>query len=48
MMQAVHVKSRIVMAKAALNNKEAVFTSKLGLNLRQKLVKCHIWNTALY
>jgi hypothetical protein len=36
------------MAKAALNKKEAVFTRKLGLNLRQKLVKCHIWSTAFY
>jgi hypothetical protein len=34
------IKSRIAMAKAAFNNKKAVFTSKLGLNLREKLVKC--------
>jgi polysaccharide deacetylase 2 family uncharacterized protein YibQ len=34
------IKSRIVMAKAAFNNKKTIFTSKLDLNLRKKLVKC--------
>jgi hypothetical protein len=34
------IKSRIAMAKAAFNNKKTLFTSKLGLNLRKKLVKC--------
>ena len=36
------------MAKAALNKKKTLFTSKLDLNLRKKLVKCYIWSTALY
>jgi hypothetical protein len=36
------------MAKAAFNKKKALFTSKLDLNLRVKLVKCYIWSTALY
>jgi len=36
------------MAKAALNNKKTLFISKLDLNLRKKLVKCHIWSIALY
>jgi squalene cyclase len=31
------------MAKAAFNKKAALFTSK-----RKKLVKCYIWNIALY
>jgi hypothetical protein len=35
------------MAKAAFNKKN-LFTSKLDLNLRKKLVKCYIWNIALY
>jgi hypothetical protein len=35
------------MAKAALNKKN-LFTSKLDLNLRKKLVKCYIWSRALY
>jgi hypothetical protein len=42
------IKSRIAMAKAAFNNKKNLFTSKLDLNLRKKLVKCYIWSTALY
>jgi hypothetical protein len=42
------IKSRIAMAKATFNNKEALFTSKFELNLRKKLVKCYIWSTAFY
>ena len=42
------IKSRIAMAKAAFNKKKTLFTSKLGLNLRKKLVKCYIWSMALY
>jgi hypothetical protein len=34
------IKSRIVIAKYAFNKKTTQFTSKLGLNLRKKLVKC--------
>jgi hypothetical protein len=34
-------------AKAALN-KNVLFTSKLDLHLRKKLVKCHILSIALY
>jgi hypothetical protein len=30
------------------NRKNTLLTSKLNLNLRMKLVKCCIWNTALY
>jgi hypothetical protein len=41
------IKSRIAMEKAALN-KKTLFTSKLDLNLRKKLVKFYIWNMALY
>ena len=36
------------MAKAVFNKKKTVFTSKLDLNLRKKLVKCYIWSMALY
>ena len=32
------------MAKAAFNKKKTLFTSKLDLNLRKKLVKCYIWS----
>jgi len=33
--------------KAAFN-KKTLFTSKLDLNLRKKLVKCYIWSMVLY
>jgi hypothetical protein len=42
------IKSRIAMAKAAFNKKKNLFTRKLELNLRKKLVKCYIWSIALY
>ncbi|PNF17874.1 hypothetical protein B7P43_G02249 [Cryptotermes secundus] len=42
------IKSRIAMAKAAFSKKKNLFTSKLDLNLRKKLVKCYIWSIALY
>jgi hypothetical protein len=42
------IKCRIAMAKAAFNKKKSLFTSKLDLNLRKKLVKCYIWSMALY
>jgi hypothetical protein len=34
------IKSRTVTTKAAFNNKRALFTGKMGLELRKKLVKC--------
>jgi hypothetical protein len=36
------------MAKAAFNKNATLFTSKLDLNLRKKLVKSYIWSIALY
>jgi len=36
------------MAKAVFNKKRALFTSSLDLELRKKLVKCHVWSIALY
>jgi hypothetical protein len=41
------IKSRIAMAKAVFNKKN-LFTSKLDLSLRKKLVKYYIWSIALY
>jgi hypothetical protein len=40
------IKSRTTTAKVAFNRK-TFFSSKLNLNLRRKLLKCHIWGTAL-
>ena len=42
------IKCRIAMAKAAFNKKRALFTSTLDLEMRKKLVKCHIYIIALY
>ena len=36
------------MAKAAFGKKKTLFTRKLDLNLRKKLIKCYIWSMALY
>jgi hypothetical protein len=36
------------MAKAAFNKKRALFTGKIDLELRKKLVKCYMWSIALY
>jgi hypothetical protein len=36
------------MAKTAFTKKRALFTSKMDLKLRIKLVKCYIWSIALY
>ena len=42
------IKSKIAMAKAAFSKKKTLFTSKLDLNLRKRLIKCYIWSMALY
>jgi hypothetical protein len=42
------IKSRIAMAKAAFNKKKNLFSCKMDLNLTKKLVKCYVWNIALY
>jgi hypothetical protein len=42
------IKSRIVMAKFAFNKKRALFTGKMDLELRTKLVKRYVWIIALY
>jgi hypothetical protein len=36
------------MTKGAFNKTKALFPSKFDVNLRKKLVKCYIWNIALY
>jgi len=36
------------MVKPASNKKKNIFTSKLDLNLRKKVVKCYVWIMALY
>jgi hypothetical protein len=36
------------MARAAFNRKKNLFTSKLDLNLENKLAKCYMWSITLY
>ena len=42
------IKSRIIVGKAAFYKKKTLFTSKLDLNLRKKLVKSYILSISLY
>ena len=42
------IKSRIAMTKAAFNRKKNLFTRKLAIYMRKKLVKCYVWSMALY
>jgi len=42
------IKSRIAMEKVTFSKKKTLFTSKLDLNLRKKLIKCYIWSMAFY
>jgi hypothetical protein len=37
------IKSSFAMAKAAFSRKKTLFTSKLDLNFRKKLVKCYMF-----
>ena len=41
------IKPKIVMATAVVNKRKAPVTSKLDVNLREKLVKCYIWSLTL-
>jgi hypothetical protein len=41
------IKCRIAIAKAAFNNRKALFTSKMDLNLRKTLVNCYILSMVL-
>jgi hypothetical protein len=42
------IKSSIAMAKLAFNKKNALFTSKVELHLRQKLEKYYVWSVAVF
>jgi hypothetical protein len=42
------IKSSFAIKKAALNKTKTLYTSKLVLNLRKKLIKRYIWYTAFY
>jgi len=42
------ITSRIAMVKAAISKKKVLFTSKMSLNLRKKLVNCRTLSIVLY
>jgi hypothetical protein len=43
------IKSRTVIKKAAFDKKKKnLFTRKLDINIRKKLVNCYIWSITLY
>jgi hypothetical protein len=42
------IKMRIAIAKEAFNRKLLLLTSKLNIELKKKLVRCHIWSITLY
>ena len=42
------IKCRIAKAKGTFNKKRALFTRTWDLKLRKKLVKCCVWNIALF
>jgi hypothetical protein len=41
------IKATIAMAKAAFSRRKTLFTSKLDLELRKKLVNCYVWSIAM-
>jgi hypothetical protein len=42
------IKCRKAMTEVAFNKEKILFTSKLGLNLRKKLIKRYIWSVTVY
>jgi hypothetical protein len=40
--------SRIALANASFMKNNTLFTSKLDLNFRKKLIKCHFWSIDFY
>ena len=42
------IKMRINIAKEAFNRKMSLLTSKINIELRNKLVRCYVWSIALY
>jgi hypothetical protein len=48
MMQGVHEKLKPGLQWLKLHSTRRLFTSKLDLELRKKLLKCYIWSIALY
>ena len=47
-MEDVHVKLNPGLPWQKLHSARRLFTSKLDLNFRKKLIKCYIWSMAVY
>jgi len=41
------IKMRIVIVKKAVKRKISLFTSKLNISIRKKLVRCYLWSISL-
>jgi hypothetical protein len=42
------IKMRIAIAKQAFNRKISLFTNKLNIELKKKLVRCYVWSIDLF
>ena len=42
------IRRRIEMAKKALMEKKKLFTGKMNLELKKRIMKCMVWSVALY
>jgi len=42
------IKSRDAKTKAAFHKMKALFSCKMELNLRRKVLKCYIWSTGVF
>ena len=42
------IQSRIEMAKKVFMEKKKLFTGKMNLELKKRIMKCLVWSVALY
>ncbi|KAI5644176.1 reverse transcriptase (RNA-dependent DNA polymerase) domain-containing protein [Phthorimaea operculella] len=42
------IRTRIAIAKKAFTSNRYIYSSKIGINIRKKLIKTYIWSVALY
>ena len=42
------IESRIGMAKKIFQDKKKLFTGKMNLELKKRIIKCVVWSVALY
>ena len=44
----IEIRSRIEMAKKVFMEKKKLFTGKMNLELKKRIMKCLVWSVALY